>query len=77
MEGPTHLWKAEPGGDRVQYAEAAVWRWVEIEAVQRTETGAADQGDPAQHRTVELLGVRREVNFSTEPECNNEFIRIF
>ncbi len=67
MEGATHLWKAEPGGDRVQHAEGTVWWRPEVERAHATEERTADQGGPAQHRATQLPAVLSEVIYFTDP----------
>ena len=77
MEETTHLWKEEFSGNRVQHDEAAVHRESAVKREPSASERTPDQGDLAQHRTLELLGVCSEVTFSTEPIVYESFLSEF
>ncbi len=67
MEESSQVWKEESCGDRVQHDEVEAWWKSQFQRRDGTTKRAVDQGGPAQHRTIELLGVRWEVTYSTGP----------
>lgn len=67
MEASSSVWKEKSGGDRVQHDEAEIRREFQFQRRNGTTKRAVDQGGPTQHRTTQLLGVCREVTFSTGP----------
>ena len=67
MEESSQVRKEESCGNRVQHDEVEAWWKSQFQRRDGTTKRTVDQGGPAQHRTIELLGVCREVIYSTGP----------
>ncbi len=82
MEKSLQIRKEESGGDCVQHDEDEIRREFQFQRRNGTTKRAVDLGGPAQHRTIELLGVCREVIYSTgprnwdEPEVRSSFYQL-